>query len=94
MRMNTSETRNKIMERMFAVIELVESKESAQIAVNQHYFNKWADKLCNAVCNKTAENTVMLVKSWYEKLLNELHMLKNGTIANSNIITKFNNCLE
>ena len=91
--MNTS-TKNEFKERMYAVIELVESKESAQIAVNQHYFNKWADKLCNAVCNKTAENTVMLVKSWYEKLLDELHMLKNGTIVNSNISTKFNNCLE
>lgn len=94
MRMNTSETKNEIKERMYAVIELVESKESAQIAVNQHYFNKWADKLCYAVCNKTVENTVMLVKSWYEKLLEELHMLKNGTIANSDIILKYNNCLE
>ena len=34
---------------MYAVIELVEGKELVQIAVNQNYFNRYADKLCNAV---------------------------------------------
>lgn len=88
--MNTS-TKNEFKERMYAVIELVESKESAQIAVNQNYFNKYVDKLSNLICEG---NMIMHLKGWYEKLLDELHMLKNGTIVNSNIITKFNNCLE
>lgn len=91
MRMNTSETKNEIKERMYAVIELVESKESAQIAVNQNYFNKYVDKLSNLICEG---NMIMHLKGWYDKLREELYMLKNGIIANSDIITKFNNCFE
>lgn len=88
--MNTS-TKNEFKERMYAVIELLESRESAQIDVDKNYFNKYADKVCNLI---SEGNMIMHLKSWYEKLLDELNKLKGGTIANSNIITKFNNCLE
>ena len=76
---------------MYAVIELVESKESAQIAVNQNYFNKYADKFSNMVCKG---NMITHLKSWYDKLLGELCKLRAGIITNSDIILKYNNCLE
>lgn len=88
--MNAS-TKNEFKERMYAVIELVETKESAQIAVNQNYFNKYADKFSNMVCEG---NMITHLKSWYDKLLGELCKLRAGIITNSDIILKYNNCLE
>ena len=89
--MNTSETKNEFKERMYAVIELLESRESAQIDVDKYYFNKYADNLSNLICEG---NMITHLKGWYDKLLDELNKLKGGTIANSNIILKYNNCLE
>ena len=88
--MNTS-TKNEFKERMYTVIELLESRESAQIDVDKNYFNKYADKLSNLICEG---NMIMHLKGWYDKLREELYMLKNGIIANSDIILKYNNCLE
>lgn len=90
MRMNTS-TKNEFKERMYAVIELLESRESAQIDVDKNYFNKYADKLSNAVCEG---KMITHLKHWYDKLLNELCKLRAGIITNSDIILKYNNCLE
>ena len=88
--MNTNETKNKVKERMYAVIELVEGKELVQIAVNQNYFNKYADKLCNAVRSGATDDTI--VKHWYEKLIEEQNKRRAGVITYSDIILKVNNC--
>ena len=91
MRMNTSETKNEFKERMYAVIELLESRESAQIDVDKNYFNKYADKFSNVVCEG---NMITHLKQLYDKLLGELCKLRAGIITNSDIILKYNNCLE
>lgn len=88
--MNTREAKSKIKERMYAVIDFVEGKELVQIAVNQNYFNRYADKLCNAVRSGATDDTV--VKRWYEKLIDELNKLRAGVITYSDIILKINNC--
>lgn len=77
---------------MFAVIDFIESNESAQIAVSQDYFNKFSDKLYRAICSNAINNSTISLKAWYDKLLNELNRLRAGAVASSDIITKFNNC--
>lgn len=86
--MNTNETKNKIRERMYAVIDLVECEESAQIAVDKNYINCYANKLHNVFC----DNIKAFIDSWYRQLMNELNELRIGSIKKSNIILKINNC--
>ena len=88
--MNTREAKSKIKERMYAVIEYVECEESAQIAVNQKYFNKYADKLYNAFHERPTY--VGLIESWQNLLIAEVNRLKANSTSDSNIILKFNNC--
>lgn len=90
--MNTRETKTKtkIKERMYAVIEYVECEESAQIAVNQKYFNKYADKLYNALGERA--KYVSLIESWQNLLIAEVNRLKANSSSDSNIILKINNC--
>lgn len=86
--MNARETKTKIKEKMYAVIDFIECHEAVQIAVDKNYINWYSNRLHNMFCG----NVKAFINSWYNLLMNEFNELQTGAITKSNIILKNNNC--
>lgn len=86
----TSDTKNKIKDRMVDIISLVEQTECVQIAVNSYFFNRFADLICNSLFGYPKATNTATFSDFYENLLNELNKFRKNKGSGNDIITKIN----
>ena len=88
---NAGETKTNIRKEMADAIGVIECDKCAQIAVNQQFFNRNADRIYTRCHNRSCD-AQPFINQWSQTVRHEFDKLQNGYITHSRMIDKYNCC--